>query len=151
MEVQRNQSAAFHGQAAVQSNFLGGATEKSHGGPLQQAFSGGVDQPQNLIRIECEQRHFNLFDDAAQQSRGFNGSNTLLGEEISQSVYLKRQLTQRIIRGCAACPKGIVLFPQGGNDVSQGLQWPSGLLVQRRRQQPPHEQFDEGQSQPGLQ
>src|SRR5580692_13163807 len=148
--MQRSQSAAFHGQATVQSNLCGCATQKSHGGLLQQPFSRRVNQAKNLIWVEREQRHLNLLDDTAHQRRGFNGSNTLLGKQVGQSIYLKGQLAQRIIRGCSACSKGVVLFTQGRDDIGQGLQWPRGLLVQRHRQQPPREQFDENQREPGL-
>jgi hypothetical protein len=79
VELQRSQTAAFHGQAAVQSNLLGGATQKSHGRLLHQPFSGGVDQTESLIRVECEQGYINLFDYTAQQRSGFDGSNALFG------------------------------------------------------------------------
>ena len=88
-------------------------------------------------------RHFDLFDYAAQQRGGFNGSNPLVGEQVGQGVHFEGEFAERIIRGCAAGAKRVVLFPQGGDHIGQGLQRPRGLLLQRHRQQPPHEQFDE--------
>ena len=40
MEMQRNQAAALHRQAAVEPDLLGGATQKSYSGLLQQPLPG---------------------------------------------------------------------------------------------------------------
>ena len=117
LEGERNQSLVLHRQTFFQADFLGGSAQKPHGGLLQQAFSSRIYQPENLVRIECKQRHFNLFDHAAQQGSGFNGSNTLLGQEICERIDLKRQLSQRIIRSRTTCSEGIVFFPQSSNHI----------------------------------
>src|SRR5579862_3798407 len=109
-------------------------------------LSSRIREPQNLVRIECEQRNINLLDHPAQQRSSFDNANLLIGQQISQGIHFNRQLAESVIGGRPASTEGVVFFPQGGNYVGKSLERASRLFLQRHRKEPPDKQFGERQS-----
>ena len=132
--TRRRIRASKHG---VQTKLGRRAAEHAGGRLLQQAFSGGVHQPQRVLGIESEDRHIDLVDHAAQQRGRFDGLNALLGENVGEGVDFQRQLAERVIGIGLAGAKRVVLFAQRAHHVGQSLQRTDDLLQQRKRKNEP--------------
>src|SRR6266849_10694058 len=85
-EADLQSARRFAVQAISQAQLAGGTPEDLFRRTRQQPLSGGIREPQSLIMVESEDRHFDGGDHLTQQGRRFERSQALFAQRRAQLV-----------------------------------------------------------------
>jgi len=109
-------------EARSQAQLARGA---SHGPCLclaQEPLARSVEQAQALVLVEREDGHVHFGDHPPQERRGFERAQPLAAQHIGQLVDLEQRQAQGFVGARAPRANGVVPFPQGGQEVGNGLE-----------------------------
>ena len=107
---------------------IGAAAQGPRRGEMEDALRGGIDKPQAMGRIKGKHRRVHGRNDAAQQCRGLQLTQTLALQHVGEFIDLQGKLSQSIQLPPPARAKGVVGFAQRGDNVGQGLKRADDLL-----------------------
>src|SRR6185437_8473159 len=140
----------FHREAKLDAEFLRGVADGAFGGPVEDAFSGPINQAQTVGRVERKHSDIDFLHHFAQEGRRFYGAEALLPQSFGERVYFAHDFAESIIMLRAARAYREVAFMQSGEHVGKRAQRKGNPVLRAERKAHPSHDDDDGQRPRGF-
>jgi hypothetical protein len=88
----------------------------------QQTLARAIHEPQTPRIVERKHRNVDLCHDGAEQGRGFQRSQPLIAQRVSEGIDLEQGLAERVVALGASRAKREIAFPQGFEQIRHRLE-----------------------------